>query len=183
VFELPDGLQWSSQPAASEHCSSTAASVQCETRTFNPANDNEFDGWAWKVRAKRPGSYLLSAAITDMSAADTRPSDNTSSLTVVTTAAVSAGPARVTPARPKAGAPVTVRVQVRAGATLVRPRAVVCSASIGAIRLRGRPQASSGAATCTFRTPTGANGKRLRGRVEFRVHDTRVTRPFAATLS
>jgi subtilisin family serine protease len=93
-----------------------------------------------------------------------------------------AGAARVAPARPKAGAAVTATVKVAVGGAPVRPAKVVCAGAIGKAKLKGRPRPAAGSATCTYRTPRTAKGKKLTGSVSFTARGKRFTKRFAVKL-
>jgi Fibronectin type III domain len=93
-----------------------------------------------------------------------------------------AGAAKVAPAKPKAGSPVTATVRVTAGGAPVKPTRVACAGAIGKAKVKGKPRAAAGSARCTFKTPRAAKGKRLKGSVSFTARGKRFTKRFAAKL-
>jgi hypothetical protein len=155
-------------------------------------------GYLWDVVAERPGVYEITASA-EPTELDPNLSNNTDTSRFEVTpasappaggggsggggsASATAGAARLTPAKPRAGATVAATVRVTAGGAVIRPSGVACTASIGTTRLKGMPKAARGAATCTFRTPTAAKGKSLRGSVDFTARGQRFTKRFSATL-
>lgn len=182
-FELPAGLRWGVDlPDSSENCSSTASVAEC--RSPQPLfSTTPGAGWAWDVEADAPGTYVLKAELIESSTSDPDPSNNSSSITVVVTQpAVTASAAKVSPARPKAGAVVSARVAVSAGGEAATPSGVTCAGSVGKSRLAGTGKAGSGVAICRYRTPRSAKGKTLRGTVAFSAGGTQITRRFAVKL-
>jgi hypothetical protein len=76
------------------------------------------------------------------------------------------GPAKVQPARPKAGRLVSVSVPVQAGGASVDTGTVKCSATVGGKRVRTVASGlNAGAAGCSWRLPASTAGKTLRGAV------------------
>jgi hypothetical protein len=184
-FELPAGLRWGTDlPDATENCTSTASTAECRPGfILDPQNPGmRAAGWIWDVIAEAPGSYQLKADVISSSAPDPDPSDNTAIVTVVVSRTVAAGAARISPAKPKAGAAVSARVVVRAGGEPITPTRVACAGTAGNKKVVGSARASSGSATCTYLTPRAARGKTLRGAVAFTAGDTRLTRRFAVKL-
>ncbi len=198
-FTLPEGLRYGRDaPDATEGCTLTDRVAECLTGvTIGTDPSRRTAVWTWDAIADRAGSYVLNAAIVQSSVADPSPANNATSATVVVrdapapggggtegggTATVSAGAARVTPAKPRAGGLVAATVRVTAGGTAVRPGAVACSATAGGTKLTGTPRAARGSATCSFRTPRAAKGKALRGTVSFSARGTRFSKRFAVTL-
>jgi hypothetical protein len=99
--------------------------------------------------------------------------------------------AAAAPARPaagdmsflvRAGAVVTASVRVTSAGAPVRPTGVRCAGSIGNAKVRGVPGATTGRASCTYRTPVDAKGKTLRGSILLTVRDKRYLRRFATRL-
>jgi hypothetical protein len=114
---LPAGLRWGTDlPDATENCTATPNTAECRPGfILDPQNPGmRAAGWIWDVVAETPGSYQLRAELISSSADDPDPSDNTSLVTVVVARAIAAGAARITPARPRAGAVVSARVAVQA---------------------------------------------------------------------
>ena len=193
-FTLPDGLSWGSDlPDSTESCTSTPSTGECQTQTLEPIAGRNAVGWGWDVVAARTGSYVLRAAIVSASEPDPEPSNDTASVTVVVTEAApppppppttstTASAARVTPAKPKAGAQVVATVRVTAGGAAVRPTGVKCTGALAGAALRGAPRATAGAATCTYRPARSAKGKTLRGSVSFAARGQTFTKRFSARL-
>ncbi len=132
----------------------------------------------------------------ELSDTDTNTADNVSSITIAVSeaapgggsggtgggTAVTASAVRLSPARAKAGSTVVASVRVTRGGSPVRPSRVACTASLGGAKLKGSARAASGVASCLFRTPKSAKGKRLAGSVSFRAGGTAFTKRFAARL-
>ena len=93
-----------------------------------------------------------------------------------------AGAAKVTPAKPRAGAAVTVTVRVTAGGAPVRPAKVACAGSIGKAKVKGKPRAAAGSAKCVYKTPRAAKGNTLKGSVSFTARGKRFTKRFSIKL-
>jgi hypothetical protein len=192
-FTLPEGLTWGRDlPDPTESCTSTASTGECQTPPLEPIAGRNAAGWGWDVVAARTGSYVLRAEIVSASEPDPEPSNDSASVTVIVTDAppppppgasgASVGAPRLSPARPKAGSRVVVSVRMTAGGSPVRPSGVTCTGTAGAAKLKGAGRAAVGSATCTFRTPKSAKGKRLRGAVSFTAAETRYTKRFSARL-
>jgi hypothetical protein len=96
-----------------------------------------------------------------------------------------AGKASVTPATPKAGqvvvvsAPVT-RVETGLGVT---SGTATCVAHIGTRTLRSAGKVAGGRASCTFRTPATAKGKRVAGTITVTILGHSTTAQFAFKVS
>lgn len=180
-LELPDGIRWTDLLKPSERCTTTTSAVLCET-TLDDATTGQFDSWAWRVVASRPGSYTFKATITEMSAPDARPSDNDTSLTVAVSEGVTLGAPRMTPAKPTAGALVAATVRVTSGGRPVRPSCVGCTGSIRGRTIRGVAKVSTGSATCSYRPPKTAKGKTLRGSISITARGERFRKSFSAKL-
>jgi hypothetical protein len=181
-LELPGGVGWIDRPGASDQCSSTATTVECKT-SLDDAVSGQFDSWAWRVAATRPGSYTFVGRITEMSAPDARPADNETRLTVVVSEGVTVSAVKLTPARPKAGGPVIAAVRVTSAGEPIRPSSVACAGTSGGASVRGTRRVSTGAAACTFRPPRSAKGKVFRGSVTIAAGGARFTKRFSAKLA
>jgi hypothetical protein len=183
-FVLPPGLRWGvDEPDAAENCSSTDTEADCRPPRLVADDVRGSAGWGWDIVADAPGTYVLRAEIVESSTSDPDVSDNVATLNVVVSRPqVVASAVRLVPAKPKAGAVVTARVGVSAGAEDVTPTAVACSATIGSKKVTGNRRATAGAALCRFRTPVGARGKLMRGAVAFTAGDNRMTRRFSVRL-
>ena len=100
---------------------------------------------------------------------------------VVVTATVSAGAAKLTPAKPKAGSLVTASVRVTAGGAPIRPTASPASdarRSEGTAHREPHGQPRS----CRYRTSKAAKGKTLTGSVSFTARGKKFTKRFSARL-
>ena len=188
-FTLPDGLRFGRDaPDPTESCIGTASTAECQTPlTIGTDPSRRSTGWAWDIVADRAGRYVLQAEITQTSGPDPDLSSNTASATVVVTeqtspATVTASTVKLTPAKPKAGLLVSATVRVTADGTPLRPIGIACAGTIGSAKLKGAGKAGSGTATCAYRTPRSAKGKRLRGTLTFSASGTRVLRRFSAKL-
>jgi hypothetical protein len=186
-FELPAGLTWGADfPDPSEVCTSTPTTADCRTATLEPLAGANASGWAWDVIASAPGSYVVRAEIVESSPADSLPANNSSAITVVVSdpiaATVSAGAARLDPARPRAGSSFAATVPVTAGGLPLTPSGIQCSATVAGKKVAGTRKARSGSARCSFRTPASARGKTIRGSVSFIAGGKRITRQFSAKL-
>lgn len=182
---LPRGLKWGPDlPDPSESCTSTPTTADCSPP--QPLDVNDFNtravGWVWDIEAEVPGSYAVTAALVEVSPADSDPADNAAAVTINVTPALTVGSVTTTPARPKAGSTVSARVAVRLGDQAVTPMAVACSGSIGAKKIAGRGRGGAGVAICSFRTPRVAAGKTLRGVIALTASSGKVSRRFAVRL-
>lgn len=180
-FALSPGLHWGADgPDPGEECTASEQTT-CETTV---PGDGVTTGWGWNVTADKPGAYTLSAQIVESSTTDPDASNNTTSITVNVSEAVviSASAAKLSPARPKAGAAVTATVRVTAGGDPVRPTGVSCTGKAGATKLKGTPRATVGTATCAYRPPKTAKGKRLSGAIELVARGEPFTKRFSAKL-
>ena len=198
-LSLPDGLHWGPDvPDPSEKCVGTATTAECDTPVLlNSEPSRRTVGWVWDVVADKPGSYMLRVETVSTSATDPDLSSNTASVTVVVSeasgggsgggggggaATVSAGAAKVVPAKPKAGSLVTASVRVTAGGAPIRPTAVACGATLAGTKVIGTPRAATGGASCRYRTSKAAKGKTLRGSVSFSARGKRFTKRFSVRL-
>ncbi len=194
-LELPSGVRWETPPPASEGCSGDAI-VTCDTGEPIPPPPPAATGFGWNlgvVIAQGPGTYAFRVEISGSSATDPDATNNAITVNVAVqpaggggggggSAGAIASAAKVTPAKPKAGATVVATVRVTAGGAPVRPTAVACRATLGGGTLRGTPRAASGRATCAYRTPKAGKGKTLKGAVSFSAGEKRFTKRFAAKL-
>jgi hypothetical protein len=182
-FELSAALHWGFDlPDSGDNCTSTPSVGECRSSQELFTAVPEI-GWFWDVVADAPGTYVLKAEVIESSTSDPDPSNNAASVTVVVTQpSVTAGAARVSPARPKAGSVVSARVGVSAGETAVDPSSVTCAGLLGKRRVAGMARASDGAATCRYRTPRSAKGKTLQGTISFSAEQMRFRRTFAVRL-
>ena len=190
-FELANGLHFGADgPDAGELCTATANIANCDVPQLSPNPTTSNWGIGWDVVADQPGSYLVRAEITAASTVDPVLTNNSASVTVVVrpstggggTVTVSAGAARVSPAKPKAGGVVSATVRVTANGAPVRPTGLACKATIGSRKLTGTKKAALGSAKCTYRTPKSAKGKTLRGSISFTARGKKFTKRFSKKL-
>jgi hypothetical protein len=187
---LPGGLHWGADgPDPGEGCEGTAPAV-CSQKLYDTGVGTIGGGYVWDVVADAPGTYDVSAFV-ETTEPDPNTSNNSATLEFVVApastptsahAAVSATTAKIGPAKPKAGSPVTVTVRVSAGGTAVRPRAITCAARIGNAKARWVRKAAKGSASCRFATPHNAKGKALRGTISFTAGSKKITRRFSTRL-
>lgn len=190
-FQLAEGLRWGADaPDAEEMCVNTGSAAECTIPTRQPVLTQDIWGIGWDVVADRPGSYVLRAEIVETTPPpDPNPSDNSASATVILTedlemdtGFVTTSSVRLTPSRPRAGSVVAATVRVTASDGQVRPTRIACAGTIAGAKIKGTPRAAVGAATCTYRTPRSARGKRLRGGVSFTARGARYTERFSTRL-
>ena len=185
-FELPPGLHWGSDvPDPSENCTGTPTTGECTVDVVHPSPTNAAVAWAWDIVADGPGSYSLKASIVSSTTSDPDTSDNVATATVVvepTAPQVTAGAARVSPAKPRAGSTVVVRVSIAADGNAAQAADATCRAAIGTRRAATKVRTAPGVVTCTVRTPRSAHGKVLRGTMAFSVEGKQLTRRFSARL-
>jgi hypothetical protein len=194
--ELGGGLTWGADaPDPTEQCTSTTSTGECQTGELQPVTGGSSGGWFWDVVAPQNGTYTFRAEIVEASDTDPNPANNASAVTIVVNEAatpppppppapvvVRASTVRLSAAKPKAGSAVAASVRVMAGGTPIKPSKVACSGTVGGAKLAGKPRAAVGRATCTYRPPKTAKGKRLRGAISFTARGTRFTKRFSATL-
>jgi Domain of unknown function DUF11 len=189
-IQLPAGLHWGNDaPDPSEDCTVGETSV-CSVSLGTQGNF-AFSAWGWDVVADTTGSYTLNAQVIESSTSDPDTSDNASSVTVVVTspaggsvpgASVAASAVKVSPAKPKAGSTVVASVRVTKGGSPVKPTGIACAATIGKTNVKGGAKSSSGVASCLFKTPKSAKGKRMLGSVFFRAGGQSFKKRFSARL-
>lgn len=182
-LDLPPGLHWAASQADTD-CPLTASTASCQTTGPDgkglPFETGVFDNWL--VTADAPGTYLIKVHGSG-SLPDPNTANNESTASVIVQEQVLTKPLKVSPARPKAGSVVSVRiVGITAGGDPVTPTALRCSGSIAGKTLAGTAQAALGKATCAYRTPRSAKGKRLRGVISFTASHTQLTKRFAIGL-
>jgi hypothetical protein len=185
---LPSGLHWGvDAPDPSENCIATDTVADCRSPTPLDATDtaNRAAGWSWDVVAAAPGRYALNAELVESTPPDPNPADDASTVTVAVK--TSAGPVvasavRITPAIPRAGAPVSVRVRVTVDGAPVNTHAPVCTGKLPNFGFSWLGRATLGLVTCVYRTPAAAKGKTLRGTVGFTARGKTFVRRFAVTL-
>ncbi|HXG77026.1 MAG TPA: hypothetical protein VNJ53_10685 [Gaiellaceae bacterium] len=183
---LPAGLGFGTPPATGDGCVGDPASLTCTKTMVLDAAGTARASWRWDLRASGPGRYVLTVTASS-DEADPNPGNNTGTLefeVLVPPAAstVAAGPARVVPARPRAGRSFAASVSVTVDGRPVRPGRIVCTATVAGARLRGTPRGTAGLATCTFRTPATAQGKLLRGSLRLTAGGRSFARSFSVRL-
>ena len=192
---LPSGLAWGTDgPDPTEGCTGTSPATCATTMSANPVGTIG-TGYVWDVVAERAGLYEITASVeTTEPDPDTANNTDTFRFEVVAApggggggggggaAAVVASAAKLTPASPKAGSTVVASVRVTRGGSPVRPVGILCSASVGGAKVKGGAKAASGVASCLFRTPKSAKGKRLTGSIAFRSAGKAFTKRFAVAL-
>ena len=194
---LPAGLSWGRDaPDPTEGCTADTPTVCTATMEQNSAGTVGV-GWIWDVVAAAPGFYEVTASV-EPEQPDPNTSNNTATFRFEVVALASGGggsggggggsasavasSVKVTPAKPGAGTTVVATVRVSAGGNPVRPNALTCAGSVGAMKLRGKPTATSGAARCAYHPPAAAKGKTLRGTVAFTARGSKFTRRFSVRL-
>jgi hypothetical protein len=191
---LPAGLRWGTDgPDPTEGCTGDLTATCVQMMQLDGAGTARA-GWEWDVVASQVGTYDITATA---SAAEPDPNvtNNTNTLRFEVKAAggggggsgggstaTTAGAAKLSPAKPKAGSAVVASVRVMRGGAPVRPSGVACKASVGGAKVTGKARAASGVASCRFGTPKSAKGKRLAGSVAFRAGGRSFTKRFATTL-
>ena len=192
---LPDGLRWGADgPDAGEGCSQVNPAVCQQALLTNGAGTVE-GGYVWDVIADRIGGYDVTATV-EPEQPDPNLANNTATLhfEVVPdagggaqggggTAKATASTIKLSPAKPKAGSMLVAAVRVTKGGSAVRPTRVRCTASVGAFKGKGTGKAVSGVASCGFKTPKSAKGKRLSGSVSFSAGGTSFTKRFTVKLT
>lgn len=179
---LPSGVRLVS--AGSLECTGVS-DLTCADDNLDPGSEPE--SAATVVAADTPGSYTLTAELTELTATDPNLANNQASLTINVVAAAANPVIRrfaITPSKPKAGAPMKVSFAVADAGTgqAVTPSAVRCAALAAGAKVPGRGSVVAGRATCTFHPPMSAIGKTLRGRISATAEGKRLTRSFAARV-
>jgi Domain of unknown function DUF11 len=170
----------------------SAGSLECTgVSDLTCADDNAGPGYSKDtftvLVADAPGSYTLTAELTELTATDPNLANNEASLTINVVAAAPSPVIRrfaIAPRKPKAGAPVKVSFAVADAGTgaAVVPSAVRCAAVAAGVKVRGQGSGLAGRATCVFHTPKSAIDKTLRGRISATAEGKRLTRSFAVRL-
>lgn len=188
---LPTGLRWGvDAPDPSEGCGEGPPAV-CTSEMVLDGAGTARAGWQWDVVAERVGPYEIT--VTASSAEpdpDTANNRYTLRFEVLAGggggggggAAVAASAVKLTPRPVRAGSAVTASVRTASGGQPARPTAVKCAGTIGGAKVRAVPKATSGSASCTYRTSHTAKGKTLRGTVSLTLRDERYVRRFAVRL-
>jgi uncharacterized protein DUF11 len=182
LIELPEGL--TAVTGNQLGCPAGTGTLDCGV-TEIPVGE-QFDDES-RLVATRPGSYTIVAKLTDLTAADASPGDNTASTTVLVGAATASPTVTrfaISPTKPRAGARFTVSFAVvdkLARAALV-PTAVSCAAVVAGARIPARRSVTRGKATCTFLPPRNAKGKMLRGSIAATAAGKRLMKVFAIRL-
>jgi hypothetical protein len=193
--ELGDGLRWgATPPGAADGCTSTVSTAECRSPfDLQPVTGQTGVGFYWEVVAPQNGSYAYKAEIVDAADVDPVVSNNASSITIVVgettggggtdTTSVTASAVKLSPTKSRAGSVVVASVRVTKGGSPVRPTGITCAASIGKVKTKGSPKATSGVASCLFKPPKSAKGKTMTGSISFRAGGAAFTKRFATKLS
>jgi len=182
LIELPEGL--TATTGNQLGCPAGTGTLDCGV-TEIPVGE-QFDDES-RLVATRSGSYMLVAKLTDLTAADASPGDNTASTTVVVGAATASPTVTrfaISPTKPRAGARFTASFAVVdkvAGAALVST-AVRCAAVVAGAKVPARRSVTRGKATCTFLPPRTAKGEMLRGSIAATAAGKRLRKGFAIRL-
>lgn len=182
LIELPEGLTATTGNRLG--CPAGAGTLDCGSTAI--AAGEQFDDES-RLVAARPGSYTIVARLTDLTAADASPTNNTASTTVAVGAAAASPTVvrfAVSPAKPRAGARFTVSFAVvdKAAGAALAPSAVGCTAVVAGAKVRARGSVKGGKATCTFFPPRNATGKILRGSIAATAAGKRLRKVFAVRL-
>ena len=182
LIELPEGLTATTGNGLG--CPPGAGTLDCGV-TNVPAGE-QFDDESHLVAA-RPGSYTIVAKLTDLTAADASPANNTASTTIAVGAAAASPTVTrfaMSPAKPRAGARFTVSFAIvdRATGSALVPTAVNCVAVVAGAKVPARRTVTRGKATCTFLPPKTAKGKMLRGNIAATAAGKRLRNAFAIRL-
>lgn len=173
TITIPEGVVWGRRtPATTQGCTLTLRQVVC-AREVAPASGTNLaaDFGIWDVVARQAGTHTFEATV-ETPPTDVDASNNTTTLTVRTAAAI--GGVALRPARPTAGGALVAshRVWLRSGSPATFERAtplgfgsVRCTAAIASARVTATGALRSGVAVCTTRIPKGARGKTLRGTI------------------
>jgi hypothetical protein len=194
TITLPAGLRWGADgPDPSEGCTGTQPAV-CRQRMQRNQIGTVGGGWTWDVVAARGGSYEITATV-QPEQPDPNPANNSARFRFEvrqpasggggggTGSAAVASAVKLVPAKPRAGSVVAANVRVSAGGTRVRPSKIRCVGTVGGARLKGTARAGSGIATCRYRLPRAAKGKRFRGAISFTARGRSFTRRFGARVA
>ena len=179
-LELPSGLAATSPNPIG--CPVGQGTLDCGRQDLAAGEDSDQFS---RLRADRPGSYTVVVRATELTATDPNPANNTASLIIAVQAPrPTAKGFAISPAKPRAGAPLKVSYAITEQATgqALVPSAVRCSATLGAAKVGGRGSVRGARATCTFRPPSSARGKTMRGRVTATVAGTKLVKAFAVKL-
>jgi hypothetical protein len=193
-FALPEGLRFGRDvPDPTEGCNLSGQVAECRTGLTVGTDPSRRTGvWVWDAVADRAGSYTVRAEVLETSVADPDASSNAASATIVVreaapgggSGAVVATAVRLAPAKPRAGSVVTATARVSQDDAPITPSGVACLGRIGSgAKIKGAARAAPGAATCSFRTPRSAKGKRLAGSIAFAAGGQRFTKRFSVVLA
>lgn len=186
---FPSGLSFASTPSPTDGCSGETSVVCTKPMALDPGG-TATASWRWDMRAAAPGSYALTVtASSDEPDPNAQNNSGTLQFRVLSAAPppmppppIRAGPARVSPIKPRAGSTVRASVAVTAGGSPIRPSTVSCVASAEGRKLRATPRKAMGAAICSFTTQAGARGKVLRGSVRLTARGLSFVRQFSIRL-
>jgi Domain of unknown function DUF11 len=189
---FPTGLSFANPPAAADGCNGETTVVCTKPMAVDGAGTARAT-WRWDMRAAAAGSYTLTVTASSEEP-DPNGQNNAGTLQFRVTSAspppppppppasVRAGAARVLPTKPRAGGLVRASVAVSAAGSAIRPTAVACKATVAGQQLRGTSSKTSGAASCSFKTPAAAKGKLVRGSVRLTARGQSFVRSFSIRL-
>lgn len=184
---LPAGISWAG-PAAGpgQGCTRSAEQATCAAKVSPGQGTNLAAAFGiGTVVAQSPGTYTFSAAITETSAPDPNPSNNTTSMQVAV-GRTPAGGVKLKPPRPMAGVTVVAAMSVWSRTDQetfpLDTGSVSCTAVIGKAKLPARGALSAGRATCTMKTPKTAKGKTLKGTMTASAGGAQLTRSFSTRV-
>ena len=182
LVDLPQGLE--ATLANRLGCSTGTGTIDCGRQDL-PTAESMDD--VFKVLATQSGTFTVVVRAVELTATDPNPANNTTSLEV-TVGRAATRPAvagfRLSPARPRAGSPLTASfavVDLATGKRIVSSKAS-CAASAGGAKVRGVGLVRAGRATCKFLPPKQSKGKRLRGTVSATVAGKKLKKAFEVLL-
>ena len=195
---LPGGLTFETAPSPDDNCSGSITErdtpLDCTKAMALDGAGTARASWRWNLRASSPGTYTVSVTASSAEA-DPNPQNNANTLQFQVTAgaggggagggstAAQAGPVRVAPAEPRAGARVSASVRVTAAGSPVRPTRVACAATVAGVKAAATARAASGFAICSFTTSARSRGKTLRGSVRITARGATLIRRFSVRLA
>ena len=180
LIELPEGVTAVTRNGFG--CPAGTGTLDCGIQEILAGEQSDDRG---RLVATRPGSYTIVARLTELTVADPNSANNTSTTTItVGTTSAALREFAVSPAKPRAGAPLRVSFAVveAASGTPLRPSSVACAAVAGTAKVRGRGSVALSRAICTFVPPRSAKAKTLRGTVAATALGKRLKKAFAVRL-
>lgn len=175
-------------PGAGLGCAGSLPEITCDigTSQFGPPGGDHPVSFrsTLGVTFSTPGEHTLTATLIVLEATDPDLADNSSSvsLRVLIPRRVTVSAVTLTPPAPKAGSTLAASVRVSKDGSPVRPVGITCSAVVANVRHAGTGRSASGTASCLFKTPRSARGKRLGGTISFKASGVKVTERFSVRL-